>query len=511
VPTAGLRGTKEGDNTVKSAAVAVLDVGKTNKKLGIYDRSFQVVDEQRTTIEPGEFNGLEVESTDELLAWFQEALARAAGQFDIRAVAITTHGATCVMLNEAGGLAHPVISYTSPKGLEVQDAFYEAFGDRVALHHATCTPDLGFTNMAKALFYVKTRLPDVWTTVRHVLFYDSYLSYELTGKMGMESTYLGNHSYLWNYADDDWSSVARGLGADKLFPSPMTSPWHSLGPVKPEMVQACGLPEDCRVTLGIHDSNANFLPYLAQGYEDFILNSTGTWCVGMRQSPICTFTDEEIAAKVLYNLDAFGKPVKTAIFPAGMEYDHFSGLTQIKDENDLDAARKVVGARKLFVFPGVLPDATVFAGLTAGVLEDGSFTSLEALESGGGKPMTPLGQEFRAALNLSLALQTKIMLERCGMGEGTTVIIEGGFANNAMYCAALAALCPDNTFALTNMKEGTSFGAALTGWMAAEDLDLEAIGKDFAIETAEVAPGDFGDLAAYADAFHKEVQARQKS
>jgi len=227
----------------------------------------------------------------------------------------------------------------------------------------------------------------------------------------------------------------------------------------------------------------------------------------MRQSQDCTFTDEEIAAKVLYNMDAFAKPVKTAIFPAGMEYDHFSALTQVKDENDMDAARKVVADRALYVFPGVLPDASAFAGLTAGVLREGSFTSLEALEAGGGDPMTPLGQEYRAALNLSLALQTKVMLERCGMAEGTTVFIEGGFSNNPMYCAALAALCPDNTFALTNVKEGTSFGAALTAWMAAEDLDLAAIGKEFTIETTEIAPGDFGDLTAYADAFHKEVRA----
>ena len=49
--------------------IAVLDVGKTNKKVSLYDRAFQVLDEERTTIASRMLNGLEVEDTDALLAF----------------------------------------------------------------------------------------------------------------------------------------------------------------------------------------------------------------------------------------------------------------------------------------------------------------------------------------------------------------------------------------------------------------------------------------------------------
>ena len=127
---------------------------------------------------------------------------------------------------------------------------------------------------------------------------------------------------------------------------------------------------------------------------------------------------------------------------------------------------------------------------------------MDALQDAG-TPLTELGQAYYGALNVALALATRKMLAACGVEQCTTVFIEGGFANNTTYCELLATLCPDQTFALTDVKEGTSFGAALTAWMAAEGLTLEEIGREFAIGTTEVAAQDFGDLAAYEAAFNR--------
>ena len=88
------------------------------------------------------------------------------------------------------------------------------------------------------------------------------------------------------------------------------------------------------------------------------------------------------------------------------------------------------------------------------------------------------------------------------MQAGTTIFIEGGFAKNKTYCRALAALCPDQDFVLTDVKEGTSFGAALTAWMAADNLSLEEIGEQFTIGTEAIPEIECGDIAAYRAAFY---------
>jgi sugar (pentulose or hexulose) kinase len=151
--------------------------------------------------------------------------------------------------------------------------------------------------------------------------------------------------------------------------------------------------------------------------------------------------------------------------------------------------------------PGVLPDATAFPGATPRVVDGDTVHTLDQLKASAGRPLTGLGQAYYSALNLSLAFATRRMLNLCGVNEGTTVFIEGGFANNKLYCELLAALCPKQTIALTSVKEGTSFGAALTAWMLAEGLSLEDIGKEFTIGTREVARRDFPGIAEYERAF----------
>ncbi len=491
---------------MKTCAVAVLDVGKTNKKIRLYDRQFQPLAEERTSLDTRMQDGLEVEPTEELLAWFRQAMARLGSEYDIRAISVCAHGATVAMLDEAGKLAYPVISYTSEKGAEIEQEFYDVFGKAEALHYDTCTPNVGFTNGAKALYYVSKRMPEVWDKVATVLFYNSYLGYELTGNYSMEPTYLGNHNYLWNFFDGTWSQVGIRMGAHTRFPDKMGSPWDSLGTVKPELAKACNLPEDCQVTLGIHDSNANFLPYLAKGYEHFILNSTGTWCVLMSKSPTPLLTEAEVKSNVFHNLDAFNRPLKTVIFPGGMEYEKFGALTSVKDESSVDDVKNVIAQKRVFIVPGVMPAASAFPGVEAKVSVDGEVRLYKDLEEAGDAPYSPLGQEYYAALNVSLALATRQLLERCGGEKGATVFIEGGFARNKRYCELLAALCPDYTIALTNQAEGTAFGAALTAWMLADGIELAAIGREFEIETTPIMPPDFGDLEGYWAAFKEYAQ-----
>ncbi len=490
---------------MSTSVVAVLDIGKTNKKVSLYDRSFAVLREERTTVEAKEWNGIEVEDTERVLTWFRETLKAFSGEFKIRAIAITTHGATFVLLDEEGKLALPVISYTAERGAEVQQEFYDEFGSVEELHRSTGSADIGFANMAKVLYFVKTRLPEAWKKCRSALFYGPYFSYELTGVHGLEPTFPGNHSYFWDYERDGWSDVAHKLGADKLFGNKVSRPWDNLGTVKPELAEECGLPMDCKVALGIHDSNANYLPYIALGYDDFLLNSTGTWAVMMRTSDSRQLSDEEIAAKVFFNQDALGRPVRTSLITSGMDYDAFRALTAEKDEGDVEALQAVIAERSLFVVPGVLENGTAFPGQAPRVVQGETVQPLSDLQEAGGTPFTGLGQQYYAALNLGLAIATAKMLETCGIGEGTTVFIEGGFSKNASYCSLLATLCPKQQFALTSMTEGTSFGAALTGWMLADSKSLEEIGQEFTIETREVPQRNFGSVEEYRNAFLKLV------
>ena len=487
---------------MRTEVVAVLDIGKTNKKIALYDRGFAMVAEERRGIETKIWQGIEVEDTETLWRWFREALKKLAAEYTIRSIAVSAHGATFVLLDEAGELALPVISYTAAVGAEVQEEFYAAFGAAAALHAECATPDIGFCNMAKVLYYIKTRLPESWARAAHGLFYGPYFGHALTGKRGLEPTFPGNHMYFWDFEAKGWGRVARELGADQLFDAPLQAPWESLGVVKPSLAKACGLPEDCQVTLGIHDSNANFLPYLAKGYEDFLLNSTGTWAVLMRPSASDRLSEAQVAAGIFFNQDALARPVATSLLTLGLDYDTFRGFSRGKDENDMAALAAVVAEQEIFIIPGVLEGASAFPKAGPQLIVGADRYPLAALAADGAVAEA-LGQRYFAALNLACALATEKKLGVCNLHAGTEVFIEGGFAKNGAYCGLLAALCGEQRFALTSMTEGTSFGAAITGWMLAEGKSLAAIGGAFEIETRPIAPLAVEGLAGYRAAYLK--------
>ncbi len=493
---------------MKPQTVLVLDIGKTNKKAAVYDRDFRVLAEERISLGTAAWRGLEVERTDELLAWFRDRLRAFAREYDIRAISISGHGATLALLDERGELAMPVLSYTSPTDPAFNEEFYCEYGSRASLHRATASPDLGFVNMAKILHYVRTRLPECWAASRRGLFYPQFFAHALTGRYTLEPTYVGNHSYLWDYARKDWSEVARRLGADKLFGGPMRAPWEVLGPLRENWIEECGVGAECKVAVGIHDSNANLLPYLARDESEFLLNSTGTWCVLMRPSRKSTLTDEQLAADVFFNQSAYGGPVLTGLLPAGMEYEAFAKFAPFADAQDEESLAKVAADRDLFVIPGTLPDVPAFPGAMPGLIVGNRRYSLQELQSGAAASVIgTLRQRYFAALNLALALATKRALTHLDAPRGTRAYIEGGFASNLVYCRLVAKLCPNFDWHLTPAKEGTAFGAALCGWAAVENVDPRRLACRYTITTRTVPPLDQSRIGQYETEFFKRIGA----
>lgn len=493
---------------MKEAVIAVLDVGKTNKKLFAWDRGFHIVAEERTSLSTRPWEGLDAEDTEGLFKWLSESLASLAKRFDIKAISVTTHGATCALLDEDGKLACPVLSYASEAGSAIVNDFFLAFGDERTLHRDTSTADFGFINVAKILFYIRERLPEAWKNAASALFYPQYIGWELTGAAGRDPTYTGNHSYLWDFRAGTWSRVARGLGADRMFPKSMRLPWEPLGEVSADWRRRCGLPSGCGVTIGIHDSNASILPFFCKGYERFSLNSTGTWCVGMRPAAEPVLSEEELGTKTFYNLDAFNRPLKTSIFLGGLEYERFCALSSIKDASGKDEARRVISDGNLFVVPGIIRDASIFAFSVPAVHHAGKVMPYEKLRKDAPHPCSGFGQDYFAALNLSLALQSREMLRILGSAEGETVFIEGGFCRNRLYCEILASLCPGLKFAISDLQEATAFGAALTGWMMVDDRRLEDYAGAFELNAAPVPAGSFPGIDGYARRFENLARGR---
>jgi len=489
--------------------VAVIDVGKTNKKIHVYTSDLRLVDSRSTVLEPVERDGIMTEQTDELVDWLYDNLTWLASRYDIKAIGTTTHGACFACVDSAGELTLPVIDYTFEPGGTFHDDFYEAVGERDLLQRTTATLELkALINPGKAIYFLKNRFPDTFQSTHLILMYDQYFPMKLSGQFVADPTYLGCHTYLFDHEAGDYSAVVDKLGIRRMMPDSLRNPGEVLGLILPEVAARTGVSPLAKVLTGIHDSNASLVPYLVRKPdENLIVNSTGTWCVAMHPEKHIRFAEDEIGKAVFYNMSAFREPVKSTILMGGQEFETYTdelkkhGLTDFP-VFDSGMYREVVNACREFVFPAIVPGTGQYPDSVARVVTDDEVVTLEEIRRGKIPALFRDPERAYAVLNLSLALQTATALKRVGLSEGANVYTEGGFRNNRDYNALVAALCPEARFFLSGMPEATSFGTALLGWAAVEEVPVHALGERFQIEQESVAPADIPGLERYADAFY---------
>ncbi len=513
-------------------ALAVFDVGMTNKKLVIYDESLRQVDAAYRVFPPvtvhgaGGGDGIEAHDLEGIESWLLDTLAGFAAVYPIKAMAVTTHGATLVCVGEDGKPCAPCVLYTHEPGDDFHERFYSLAGDPGELQAITGTPAFkALINPSKGLLFLRERFPAEFSRTRLVLNYPQYWGYRLTGKAGAEATYVGCHTYLWDFVAGKPSEVARKLGVDRMISADLRESWDVLGKIAPGIAKRTGLGPDVVLAMGIHDSNASLLPYLAkQGSGDFVLDSTGSWCVVMHPQETYGFAPDEIGKVVFFNQSAMRTPVKTAIFTGGLEYEAWSALIDAAcgidaapgnkagspPRFDPDIYRRVIADRSIFILPEIVRGSGQFPNSRARAVEGADAYPFEAMKSGGGAPpFFAKREEAYAALNLSLALQTGVALARAGLKDGTELFIEGGFRRNDDYVALVQALVPGSRTSMTGIAEATSLGAAMTAKAALTGARLEELARDFEIERSHVPTIELPGLAQYRDSFLGLAEQRE--
>ena len=120
-------------------AVAVIDIGMTNKKVAVYDENLHQLDAVYKNFEPLKVKdpteGVEVDAHDlaGMEDWFCEQLQAFAKKYPIKALSVTTHGATFVCIDAKGKMCAPCVFYTHEPGESFQKDFYTLCGTKEEL------------------------------------------------------------------------------------------------------------------------------------------------------------------------------------------------------------------------------------------------------------------------------------------------------------------------------------------------------------------------------------------
>lgn len=411
--------------------VAVLDVGKTNVKLVLVDvaegREVWSRSAGNAVRRDGPYPHADVAA---IAAFLDDGLAAIA--HDIDGLSITTHGATGALL-AGDGLALPVLDYehVGPDDVaedydQVRPAFAESFSPRLR----------GGLNLGAQLFWQAHAFPQAFARADAFVTYPQYWAWRLTGVAATEATSLGCHTDLWAPGRDRVSSLVARQGWSGLL-APLRSAFDRIGPLRPDLATRLGLRSGLPVACGIHDSNASLLPHLRGGDAPATIVSSGTWVVSFAVGGSLSGLDPR--RDTLANVDAYRRPVPSARFMGGREFDLLTGGTPVEP----DAA--TVGAaieRRVMALPGFVRDCGPFP-------DHAGRWSVD--------PATLSPPERTAAASLYAALMTAAGFDLIG-AEGQT-IVEGPLAANRLYGEALLALT-GRPVAMAGGGTGTSIGAA---------------------------------------------------
>ena len=502
-----------------NTGILVIDIGMTNKKVAVYDEKLEQQDVAYKNFAPvmlkDPVSGDELPTHDlaGMEAWFSEKIKAFAAKYPIKAISVTTHGATSVCVGKDGVVSAPCVFYTYEPGDAFQREFYAACGTPADLQRETFTPQFNsMINLAKGIYFVKQHFPAEFAATETILNFPQYWSYKLTGEKCYEQTFLACHTYLWRQNEHEWSSVVAKLGIAGKMPARYVGTCESVGTVQPAVAARLGLSPDVVVAAGVHDSNASLLPYLADSASgDFILNSTGTWCVLMHPDTMqkqAVYKDEDIGKVVFFNRSALDQPVKTAIFLGGMEVDNYVQLfrkangTEGFPEADISAVQAVLDAKDSFILPELVAGSGQFPQSKPGIYEGGTFYPFAAIKDGTSVPALLKDEKrFWATLVVSMVIQTETALKRAGIQAGTSVFTEGGFRKNGLYNTLLASVLRENAFYLTNIKEATAAGSAMAALMALTGAALSELGKHITIEKTKIEPETVSGYDAYKQAW----------
>jgi sugar (pentulose or hexulose) kinase len=420
--------------------IAIFDIGKTNKKLFLFNDEYKIVYEQSSKFEEiVDEDGFPCDDIKSLSEWVKTSLLDVLSQqeFDVKAINFSTYGASFVYINDEGEVFTPLYNYLKPYAENLQKQFYDTYSGEDEFSRITASPVLGNLNSGMQVYRIKYEKPEVFKKIKRALHLPHYVSYLLTGDAHSEITSIGCHTNLWNFDSNEYHQWVKAEGIDKLLPKiknctdvlPTTFP---------------GAPD--KIGVGLHDSSAALIPYLMSVSEPFILISSGTWCISLNPFNNTPLTIDELKQDCLCYLQYTGQPVKASRLFAGHEHDEQSTRIATYFSVDTNFYKHINYDPKLI---------TALKNQEKNEVVEHDFSQ---------KDLSVFSSIEEAYHQLMLDLVSKQFVSTSLVMKGSQVkkiFVDGGFSKNIIFMKLLADVFLGVEVYAASVAQATSLGAAL--------------------------------------------------
>ena len=429
----------------KIPSIAIYDVGKTNKKLILFDEQYSVVYEESIQLpETKDEDGFSCEDVVALTTWLKNSFGQIQTdpRFEIKAVNFSGYGASFVYLDENKNVIPPLYNYLKPYTPALQKKFYQSYGGESQFSKITASPVLGNLNSGMQLYRLKYEKPELFKQIKYALHLPQYLSFILTSQLISDITSIGCHTNLWNFQQNkyhDW--VAKEGVLEKLAP-----------------VEKCNAvvsgSNNILAGVGLHDSSSALIPYLTSFNDPFILLSTGTWCISLNPFNHTMLSDYDLHEDCLCYLNYEGQAVKSSRIFAGYEHEqevkrlaeHFKKpltyYTSIDVDSELLKKQKHAIKNLQLMNEGSEPARSAF-----GKRKLADYKAYEEAY-----------HQFIVDIVTQQVRSTNLVLKGTGVKR---IFVDGGFSKNPIYMYLMAEAFPNIEVYAASVAQASALGAAL--------------------------------------------------
>lgn len=431
----------------KTSVIAIFDVGKTNKKLLLFDENYRVVYERSTKLlEVVDEDGDSCEDLRGLCSLLYRSLQQVLQEknFHIKALNFSAYGASLVYIDNKGKTLTPLYNYLKPYPVGLINEFYQKYGGEASFSKQTASPVLGSLNSGLQIYRLCKEQPELFSKIQYALHLPQYLSYLFSKQPCSEITSIGCHTNLWDFTKNCYHNWVEREGM-----------LQKLAPILPSSTVVSSVYErkNIKVGVGLHDSSAALIPYLLNFPEPFILLSTGTWCISFNPFNSLPLTEEELTQDCLCYLQYKGASVKASRFFAGFEHDQQVGKISTHFNQNKNRYQQLSYNHEL---------ATEL--LRKGKYNNCAEEPADVTFAFSRRNLSDFDTDEEAYHQLMIDLVAQQVKSTKLVLEGTNVkriFVDGGFSQNSIFMHLLASSFEGMEVFAASMAQATALGAAL--------------------------------------------------
>lgn len=427
--------------------IAVFDIGKTNKKIFLFDSKFSVVYKNlirfEETLDDDNFPCDDIELIENWLKSQIESIQKE-GFFKIKAINFSTHGASLIYLDKNGKRITPLYNYLKPLGDFDFISLYNKYDGVEEFSRKTASPAYGMLNAGLQIYWLKKTKPHYWERVDSILHYPQYLSFLFSNKISADYTSVGAHTATWDFDAMKYHSWLHSENISLTEPS--SGNIATIKDINGETIA---------IGTGLHDSSSSIIPLLQKNTtsREFVLLSTGTWIICMNPFSKETLTQFQLKNDCLCFMTPEKQQIKSSMQFLGKVHEvnalEISTYFGVEKNHYLELTLNKKLCEKIF-----LKDENVFFENKIPKDHKGDLNQLNNYK-------TYETAYYQLIFEISKRVHKGVKLILDANNNLKDVFISGGFNKNDIFVEFLSLMMPEQKIQFPNWKNASALGAAL--------------------------------------------------